>query len=931
MGNVSGALGTAEVLGAPGAISGGFARGAGAVAARSAYAGAENVVAATTKDINESSLGDTRLNSQKLYASIPKHFAIGAGLGLAGEGVAAATEAGVAALARKGTPALERGASRALGHEVGLTGEEAEAAGARIRDINKGQVPSGPSDLARILEAEQKSLRGKAVASHAERVAELEGSHVAERSALAERQARDAAYEANSGRMAVQNAEGEAAAGFGARSEAISAREAAVGEAHAANLKAAEAEGERGVQAAKLAGEKGVDEAHEKAFDKVLTQFDKEAVATGTPYRQAVANARQEFESVFSHYEGLRNQVAREREIATANVERLGAQRDALREQYRDLLEFANTPKERGAALFHEKVGKHLDEKHITPWVDPRDQGAMFAHVFGPGSQVEAAAVRDATSASAGRAAIRNARATGQLRTLHAQEFGEGQLAASSVSAAQQLERVKALGQDITKAYNESVAHLEGVKSAQLALEKKAEQEIASAANRAHGAMDTYRRTTSKEALGAAKAADVAMGKVRVAEEDMAIAIDKARAAAAAKIESARATGTKAAEAARKAALKETAAAEKAAQRKVDFARAEAAAAKERYQKTLVQEMHNLEKGQKANLKKLGKPSEETTVDDLLAGARERAKANELRPAVSGAAMVGAGLSLAHGNPGAALVSLGTSFVAGRMRAHGNFVAASAMLGLSKRLSMVDQAIKSGAARLVTNVGAKAGASGERQVEAAMKRPNFEDVADQVRAAQMNPQLVENSVREALGPDADHAPDTYAATLLTAQLAQQYLANILPPPPIDKRTLTPHLQKADIDPTTQDEFMQSWEAIANPTDLYRQALTGEITEQKVAAAQAVVPDLLGQMRQEIGMEIANLKSPLPYDREIYIGMLLGLDTNEVLDRDFQTAQAAAFDDKSAGGSPVGSKPNSGETKVTKNMQSTSEKVERGEP
>lgn len=894
MGNVSGALGAAELLGAPGAVSAGLPRGAAAVAGRAAYGGAENVVAATTRDINEASLGRSDANGDKLFANIPKHFAVGAGATLAFEGAGALAERGISALASKGGSALERGANRALGHEVGLSGAEAEAAGQQIRGLTGKhlgkEVPGKPSELASILETEQKSLRGEAEKTHAGQVATMEGEQAAERAALAERHAAGLEGIENTGSKMVSAAKYDAEIGALRRAEGL-ARQAdkSAGEQFV-GLRAAEEEATKGVRAAEAEGVKGLEEAHGKAFDKHLALSDAEARATGSGYREEVARAREEFDQVFAHYEGLRNQMAGERQIAIQNVAKL----------------------ERAAAENTAQLNRLINDSPMTE--------AMLQE------QVDSVMSTMGTKDPWTRWATEQ-----QLRSHYASELA----ATVNGSHEMQISRARDLAQDLQKATQESVLHLKGVENAQLALENEAEKRIAAAAAKASQTVSSFQRGASREAEAAQKAVDVAMAKVRAAEADMSSLIDRARAAAADKIEKARAIGTKEAEAARKAALKESSAAERAALLRVEGAKAEAAAAKKKYEKIAGRESKALKKSHEEALSKIPEPTGKTSIDDLIAGARERMKANELRPPVSGAALVGAGLSLAHGHPGAAVTALGTSFVAGRMRAHGNYIAAEAMLNLSKRLNSIDEAVKRGAAQLVAGTGAKGAMAAERAATSeepkAKAKPSFDEVAAQVRAAQANPQLVERSVRAALGPAADHAPDTYAATLMAAHRAQLFLQNILPPPPIDANTLTPHLQHAEVDPTTKDTFMQSYEAINDPTDLFRQAKTGEITEQKVAAAQFVVPTLMQQMRGEIGNEISKLHAPIDYEREIYIGQLLGLQTNEVLTPQFQAAQQAAFNDKSASGSPVGSKPHSGESKTTKNMQSTSEKVERGEP
>ncbi len=71
-GNVGGAIAAAEVSGARAGL--GAMRGLGGFAARAGASGVENVLQATTHDINEAALGDHAVNGDKLVAAAPGRF-----------------------------------------------------------------------------------------------------------------------------------------------------------------------------------------------------------------------------------------------------------------------------------------------------------------------------------------------------------------------------------------------------------------------------------------------------------------------------------------------------------------------------------------------------------------------------------------------------------------------------------------------------------------------------------------------------------------------------------------------------------------------------------------------------------------------------------------------------------------------------------------
>ena len=877
-GNVAGSIAAAELLGAPGRLTGAVQGGIGGLAGRAAYGGLENVVASTARDINEISLGNSDKNAQMIFADMPKAFGIGAGLTAGVDIFGNAIGRGLSGIAKKGAPALERGAMRALGHEVGEAGEGAAAAGQRLEALGQKHLGRGPrseSELLQALEAEQKALRTEGEKAYAGKVADLEARHEVGREGVE-----------NAGRMRTEAAKHDVDIATARGKEGIARAEGAAEEVAASGEMAAARRGLDDIRAAEAAGAKNLEAAHEKGFDKIVRSFDAEAKARpdSVQFQAAVRQAQDDFDRVALHYDTVNRQLAEEMEAAKLNANKLFAEREANIKAYQEI----GTPMREGEKQF----AKDFEQ-----------------HVLGP--------ARKKYGSIADRPPLPHETA---LQQLHANVFGEGALAASGAGNASRLGRAKALGADLDKAHEEALKMVAAVDHAQQKMAAEAKVQLMAAAARYDSVVSKFQKGASKEAEAAQRVADVAMGKVRMTEAEVSELVDKARSNATKKIDAARAVGTKEAAKVRKAALQEANEAEKKAMARVTVARAEAKAAQEKFERIAAKE-----------LKAVPKPSGETSVDTLLAGARTRMRENELRPAVSGAAMVGAGLSLAHGNLPAALVSLGTSFAAGRARAQGNFLAARAMSDISRKLTAIDKALQKGAASLFAGTGAKAVMAADRQLEEEPKEPpKFEEVATQVMAAKGNPALIEYHVKNAFGPAADHAPILYGATLATAYRAQQYLENILPPPPVDTNSLTPHLQKAEVDPTTQDTFMQSYEALTNPRDLYRQILTGEITEQKVEAVREVMPSVLDQMVNEVMNLITQLKEPLEYEKEIRIGMLLGQQTNEVLSPDFQAAQSAAFDDKSAG-KPAGSKPRGGESKLTKETLSASQKVERGDP
>jgi len=227
IGNVAGAIGVAAALKVPGGLGAAPVAGARGVAARAAIGGVENVVQATTKDVNEAALGDKAVNGEMLVANLPKHFVVGALLTGAFEGGAHLLGKGVSAATSRAVPALEEGASKAIGRELGLEGEEALVAGSRVRSLNEGAVPTSRQGLADILTGEQGVQRARSATEAAGAADALAGAQTTEAALLSARQEAARKAAAGAGRRGVATAETEAAegvldaaAGGGARVEA---------------------------------------------------------------------------------------------------------------------------------------------------------------------------------------------------------------------------------------------------------------------------------------------------------------------------------------------------------------------------------------------------------------------------------------------------------------------------------------------------------------------------------------------------------------------------------------------------------------------------------------------------------------------------------------------------------------------------------------
>jgi hypothetical protein len=911
-GNVAGALGAMAALKSPAAGM----RGLAGVAARAGIGGVETVVQATTKDVNEAALGDHEVNGEKLLAAAPGRFLTGAAFSGAFEGGAAILGKGISAARPGAVAALEGGAAKAVGRDVGLAGDDAAVAGRRIMDLSGG-VPKSKAGIAEVLGAEQVAQRGRAVAAREGTLDALAGTQATEAAGLSARQEAARGAAARQGRDVVQGAEW---AGAEDALGAMGRDQARMGEAEltsafrtrTARTGLADAEGAAA----------GARQSAEEAFHA-------EMVAAHTPLRQ-----------VEEHYGALRQAVGAERATAVEVAEALKVERIANAHELQKALLAAESKAgiknaearaarelENEAAMADIASGKAEAERlrAAVPRAPTKEdlialakQGKIVDAMMddGRGNMVavkrwvanEGAAPVPGAQGKVGygmRAADEDAK---QAEAILAKRV-DNAAAVSSKSTSDEVLRYRSLSDQLKTAHEDALAHVRKVEAVAADTETKAVRDITAAQKGAEArATAAFRASVRPVAEDAAVAK--ATERIKVVEAEVAKSV-----------EAAKAIGSK-----------EAAEAEKRGAVLIAKAQKEANAINSRAAKVAGEEKVALNKTHDAQIKAVPAASEATDVDHLVAGIATKSKSDAERPVVSNPAVMGAVFSVLHGNPMAAAGGLVSSFAAGQARARGNLVAARAMVALSKSITAVDKAVQNGTlAILGKSAGRAAGATLDAASDDEPKTPSFEAITKDLYAVQGNPQILERRVSAALGDVANVAPQTYTQTLASTQRAHDFLLSILPPSQTDPNSLTPQIDRGAVDASTKYEFMRSFSTVQYPLRIYKDVQNGTVTEQQMDAIKAVYPTLYDAMRDEVNHVRTTLTEPVDYEREIHIGTLMGIVTNEVLEPDFQDLQAKAYEDKETAGSPAGSKPSSADSKSSKSMMSGSESVEGGHP
>lgn len=334
----------------------------------------------------------------------------------------------------------------------------------------------------------------------------------------------------------------------------------------------------------------------------------------------------------------------------------------------------------------------------------------------------------------------------------------------------------------------------------------------------------------------------------------------------------------------------------------------------------------------KAEIKGVQKASRETPYDTIAEAAGKKAS-GPAPPLMSPHAAMGALISLVNGNVMGAAAAAGSGLAAGLARAHGNLAGARTLVSLAERFRKLDEAISRGA-RSAVGVLAREGsiAASRANIEDTGPRMSFDRVSRAVQNNAANPQALEHRVREHLGDLAKTAPKTYASALDTANRAQSFLARALPSERRDPLSPTSHLEAADISEAEKFDFMTYVKAITNPLSALKSVRNGSITDREVLAVKEVYPEIYDQMRAEVQRNIQAMQRPIDYEHAIHLGTLLDMTTTEVMEPNFQSAQAKMFADRLKAEQIPGkpSMPAGANARMSKASMSGSEKVESGE-
>lgn len=136
--------------------------------------------------------------------------------------------------------------------------------------------------------------------------------------------------------------------------------------------------------------------------------------------------------------------------------------------------------------------------------------------------------------------------------------------------------------------------------------------------------------------------------------------------------------------------------------------------------------------------------------------------------------------------------------------------------------------------------------------------------------------------------------DIARATAQTAIRGSEYLMRKLPTDTATGKTLQPKFD----DVTPSEETMTSWLRAAgvvdNPMSVFDSLRRGDLTTDEVDALRNVYPEMYAELQAAVMSEVATLDRPLPYDRALQLGLLIGVPAHPSMTPEYIAAQQKAL-------------------------------------
>lgn len=264
------------------------------------------------------------------------------------------------------------------------------------------------------------------------------------------------------------------------------------------------------------------------------------------------------------------------------------------------------------------------------------------------------------------------------------------------------------------------------------------------------------------------------------------------------------------------------------------------------------------------------------------------------------------GTALATGASGHGLLSLPAAFVSKLARERGNQISAAALHQLSGRSATLqnieratmrtDQKIADGARAFVTKPAAPVvagdGAKAATPLAAAFRKRAAE-VADLASA----PEKIAMATAQRFGDLAEHAPNVAGQMSALESQKVAFLQSKLPIGTRPMNVLQPQLSQPRVSDQEMSRFMRYAKAADDPLSVVKDLEHGKVTREGVEAVKTLYPSLFESMRTQLTQELTRTNKPLPYAKQIQLGLLFDIPAHPSLEPGFIAAMQEQWSGK----------------------------------
>lgn len=249
------------------------------------------------------------------------------------------------------------------------------------------------------------------------------------------------------------------------------------------------------------------------------------------------------------------------------------------------------------------------------------------------------------------------------------------------------------------------------------------------------------------------------------------------------------------------------------------------------------------------------------------------------------------------GLPGA----LGAAYITNKLNPQASIVARA---HLERVLRQNEGRIERAVARLTNNevvprggllqAGAKTIASQTPRLADASreeKQDGYQKSIKELYAAAQDPTKAREVIEKEIGAMEEHMPGLTEQATQQAVAGMRYAYDHAPAKPV--MTLGDGEYISPVSDVELHVFELLYEAAMDPTSILEQAADGELTPEAVDAAEAVAPEFVAELRQEVVDQIAT-GAELSYEQEVALGTLLKMPVNMTMTPEYIRTQQMLY-------------------------------------